>query len=142
MIYTPLTKRAMKIAFDAHKNQVDKNGMPYIYHPIHLAEQMNDEATTCVSLLHDVIEDADITIESLIEEGFNDEIIVAIALMTHDETVTYMDYVKMIKYNPIAKIVKLADLKHNSDLSRLDNVDEKAIKRVAKYKKAIEILSL
>ena len=140
MVYTTLTKKAMKISFKAHKNQTDKNGMPYIFHPIHLAEQMTDEKTICVALLHDVVEDTDITFEELENEGFSEDIIDALKLMTHDDSVPYMDYVKEIKTNRIATTVKIADLKHNSDLTRLDIVDEKAIKRVDKYKKAIELL--
>lgn len=140
MIYTELTKKAMKIAFKAHRDQVDKSGMPYIYHPIHLAEQMKDEKTTCVALLHDVMEDTDITFEQLAAEGFSDNILEALKLMTHDEAVPYMEYVKNIKNNPIAKTVKLADLKHNSDLTRLDTVDEIDLKRVKKYEEAIELL--
>lgn len=141
MIYTALTKKAMRIAFEAHKDQTDKNGMPYIYHPIHLAEQMSDELTTCVALLHDVIEDTDMTFEQLEAAGFGAEIIAALRLMTHDEDVPYMDYVAEIKKNAIATKVKLADLKHNSDLSRLDYVDEKAIIRAEKYRKAIDLLT-
>ena len=141
MLYTPLTKKAMRIAFAAHKEQTDKNGMPYIYHPVHLAEQMTDESTVCVALLHDVIEDTDMTLEQLQAEGFTPEIIAALRLMTHDESVPYMDYVAQIKTNPIAAAVKLADLKHNSDLTRLDHVDEYALARAEKYKKAIAILT-
>ena len=141
MIYTKLTKKAMKIAFNAHKEQVDKTGLPYIYHPIHLAEQMDDENTTCVALLHDVGEDTEITFEDLEKEGFTKEIIEALKLMTHDDAIPYLEYVKEIKKNPIATAVKLADLNHNSDLTRLDVVDEKAKERVEKYKKAIEILT-
>lgn len=140
MIYTPLTKKAMKIAFEAHKEQIDKSGMPYIYHPIHLAEQMVDEATTCVALLHDVVEDTETTFEALEREGFTAEIIEALKLLTHNDAVPYMEYVVAIKNNPIAKTVKLADLAHNSDLTRLDVVDEKAVKRVEKYKQAMELL--
>lgn len=140
MLYTELTKKAMRISFEAHKNQVDKNGIPYVYHPIHLAEQMEDENTICVALLHDVVEDTDITFEELQKMGFNDVIITALKLMTHDEKVSYIDYVRVIKNNPTATKVKLADLKHNSDLTRLDVIDEKARKRVEKYKKAIELL--
>ena len=80
MIYTLLTKKAMKIAYDAHKGQFDKNGIPYIYHPIHLAEQMDDENTTCVALLHDVVEDTAITFEDLEKEGFTDKILEALKL--------------------------------------------------------------
>ena len=140
MIYTDLTKKALKISFNAHKNQVDKSGMPYVFHPFHLAEQMDDEYSVCVALLHDVVEDTDITVEELITKGFPKEVINAIELMTHSDSVPYLDYVKAIKNNPIACKVKLADLKHNSDLSRLDKIDDKALERVEKYKKAIEIL--
>lgn len=141
MIYTNLTKKAMKIAFNAHKEQVDKNDMPYIYHPVHLAEQMDSEEAICVALLHDVVEDTDITFEDLKEHGFSEEIINALQLMTHEDDVPYMEYVKKLKTNEIAKKVKLADLNHNSDLSRLDIIDEKALCRVEKYKKAIELLT-
>lgn len=140
MVYTTLTKKAMKICFEAHKNQRDKNGIPYIFHPIHLAEQMTDEDTICVALLHDVVEDTSITFEQLEIEGFSKDIIDALKLMTHDKSISYMDYVKEIKTNSIATAVKLADLKHNSDLTRLDVVDEKALKRAEKYKQAIELL--
>ena len=140
MLYTEQTKKAMKIAYNAHKDQTDKNGIPYIYHPIHLAEQMDDENTICVALLHDVVEDTDITLEELKSEGFHDEVIAALKLLTHDDKVPYMEYVRAVKENPIATKVKLADLRHNSDLTRLDIVDEKAVKRAEKYKEAINIL--
>jgi len=140
MIYTKLTKLAMRVAFDAHKEQTDKTGLPYIFHPFHLAEQMTDEVTACVALLHDVVEDTNITFDRLSELGFTNEIIEALKLLTHDDSVPYMDYVKEIAKNPIAKAVKLADLAHNSDLTRLDVVDEKALKRAEKYKQAMELL--
>lgn len=140
MIYTEQTKKAMRIAFEAHKNQLDKSGLPYIYHPIHLAEQMKDEQTTCIALLHDVVEDAGITFEQLYAEGFSDEIVAAIKLMTHDDSVPYMNYIKLISTNPLATAVKLADLRHNSDLTRLDTVDERARERAEKYRKAINLL--
>ena len=140
VIYTPITKKALKLCFEAHKKQVDKSGMPYVFHPFHLAEQMQTEETTVVALLHDLVEDADYTIEDLASMGFSKNITDAIALMTHADDVAYMDYVRRIKNNPIAKVVKLADLKHNSDLTRLDVVDEKALKRKEKYLKAIKIL--
>ena len=140
MIYTPKTKMALKLCFDAHKEQTDKSGMPYVFHPFHLAEQMKTEETTIVALLHDLIEDTDYTIEDLTSMGFDKTITDAIALMTHADDVEYMDYVRMIKDNPIAKAVKLADLRHNSDLTRLDTIDERALKRNEKYLKAIELL--
>lgn len=140
MIYTPITKKAMKLCFEAHKEQVDKSGLPYVFHPFHLAEQMQTEETTVVALLHDLVEDTDYTIEDLTGMEFSKNITDAIALMTHTADVAYMDYVRKIKNNPIAKAVKLADLKHNSDLTRLDVVDEKALNRREKYLKAIELL--
>ena len=140
MIYTPTTKKALKLCFEAHKEQVDKSGMPYVFHPFHLAEQMQTEETTIVALLHDLVEDTEYTIEDLVNMGFDKAITDAIALMTHTDDMDYMDYVRMIKENPIAKKVKLADLKHNSDLTRLDVVDEKALNRREKYLKAISLL--
>ena len=140
MLYTPLTKKALKLSFAAHKDQLDKSGMPYVYHPFHVAEQMETEETVAVALLHDVIEDTDYTLEDLKAMGFPDSVTEALALMTHDDSVPYLDYVANLKDNIIARAVKLADLRHNSDLSRLDKVDEKALERVEKYKNAIELL--
>lgn len=140
MIYTKMTKAALKLCFEAHKDQLDKSGMPYVFHPFHLAEQMKDEATTAVALLHDVVEDTDYTLEDLRAMGFTDEVVAAVALMTHADGVPYMDYVAEIKKNPIARAVKLADLRHNSDTSRLDVVTERDIAREAKYAEAIKLL--
>ena len=140
MIYTDKTKKAMKLCFEAHKNQVDKSGMPYVFHPFHVAEQMTDEATTIVALLHDVVEDTDYTLEDLAAEGFGKDILEAVALMTHEDDVPYLDYVAKLKDNPIARAVKLADLAHNSDLSRIGEVDEETRERLEKYQKAIALL--
>lgn len=140
MIYTELTKKALRLCFEAHKDQLDKSGLPYVFHPFHLAEQMDTEETVCVALLHDVVEDTDYTLEDLIAMGFPKPVTDALALMTHDENVPYLDYVAKLKDNPVARQVKLADLKHNSDLTRLDRIDEKALERVEKYRKAMELL--
>ena len=140
MLYTPLTKKALKLSFTAHKDQLDKSGMPYVYHPFHVAEQMETEETVVVALLHDVVEDTDYNLEDLKAMGFPDSVTEALALMTHDDSVPYLEYVAKLKDNPIARAVKLADLRHNSDLSRLDEVGEEALQRVKKYRKAIELL--
>lgn len=140
MIYTEMAKKALCLSFNAHKEQVDKSGTPYVYHPFHLAEQMDSKEAVAVALLHDVVEDTNYTIDDIISMGFPKSVTDALALMTHDESVPYMDYVAKIKSNTIAKAVKLADLRHNSDISRLDIVDEKAIKRLKKYAAAIELL--
>ena len=141
MIYTPLTKKAMILCFEAHKEQKDKSGLPYVHHPFHLAEQMTDEATTIVALLHDVVEDTSVTLEDLKNEGFPQEVVDAIALMTHNDGSPYMDYVARIKQNPIAKAVKLADLTHNSDVTRLDVVTDRDRERAKKYQAAMELLT-
>lgn len=141
MIYTPLTKKAMKLCFAAHKDQVDKSSLPYVFHPFHLAEQMTTEETTVVALLHDVVEDTSYSLEDIAAMGFPESITDALALLTHDDAVPYMEYVAAIRNNPIAKAVKLADLQHNSDLTRLDHVDTYALQRVEKYRKAIELLT-
>lgn len=140
MIYTQKTKQALKLCFKAHKEQIDKSGLPYVFHPFHLAEQMQTEETTIVALLHDVVEDTDYTIEDLKEMGFDKAVTDAVALMTHVDGVDYMDYVRAIKENPIAKAVKLADLKHNSDLTRMDIVDDKVLERRKKYLAALALL--
>ena len=141
MIYTPLTKKALKLCFDTHKDQVDKSGMPYVFHPFHLAEQMDDEMSTVCALLHDVVEDSEMTFDGLSDMGFPSEVIEVLRLLTHEDEVPYMDYVKNISLNPIAKKVKIADLLHNSDVSRLDFVDEYAVKRNQKYQEALRILT-
>lgn len=141
MIYTPNTKKALKLCFEAHKNQADKSGLPYVFHPFHVAEQMTVEKTTIVALLHDVIEDTSYTLQDLRNLGFDEDVLGALELMTHDKNVPYMDYVAKIKGNAIAKTVKLADLSHNSDLTRLDEINEAALNRVEKYKAAIKLLS-
>ena len=142
MIYTPLTNKAMKIAYNAHLGQLDYNGVPYIYHPMHLAEQMDDEISCCVALLHDTVEDTSVSLEDLRKE-FPASVTDAVALLTHENGTDYFDYVRAIKANPVAKKVKLADLAHNSDQSRCigsDLTQEKLEYWNNKYRKAKEIL--
>ena len=143
MIYTPLTKKALRLCFDAHKEQTDKTGVPYVFHPFHLAEQMTDEISTVCALLHDVVEDTEITLEDLSRMGFPAEVTDVLRLLTHDPAIPYFDYVRALSVNPIARKVKLADLAHNSDLSRMDasEIDDWARKRTQKYQTAIEMLS-
>lgn len=141
MLYTPLINKALIISFTAHKNQTDKNGIPYIYHPYHLAEQMDTEYEICTALLHDVIEDTNMTIQDLREEGFPDEIINAINVLTHRKNQPYTKYINNIKKNELAKKVKLADLKHNSDSTRITSLTEKDEARLRKYKNAINTLT-
>lgn len=143
MIYTELTKKAIQICFEIHKDQKDKGGLPYVLHPFHLAEQMDDEYSTCVALLHDTVEDSDDPTKTFefIANEFPLDVIATISLLTHKKGVPYMEYIEKIKSDPLATKVKLADLKHNSDLSRLNVVTEKDEKRAEKYKKAITVLT-
>jgi len=143
MIYTNLIKKALRIAFETHKDQFDKAGLPYIFHPFHLAEQMETEDEICVALLHDVVEDSDITFDDLRAHGFSSQVVDAVALLTHyvyHGDCHYMYYIRQIKTNPLATKVKLADLRHNSDITRLDEIDEKMKKLLEKYQSAIELL--
>ena len=142
MIYTELTNKALCIAYDAHAGQRDKCGAPYIFHPAHAAEQMDDEISTCVALLHDVVEDTDVTLEDLARE-FPPAVVEGVRLMTHDPAVDYLDYVRAIKSNPTAVKVKLADLAHNSDETRFAGTSvapEDLERRRRKYAAAREIL--
>ena len=142
MIYTELTKKAMRIAYDAHKDQVDKTGLPYIFHPYHIAEYMTDEISVCAALLHDVVEDTPLTFKDLASRGIPGEVIDIIRLLTHDTPVSYTEYIQNIKNsgNKVAIAVKLADLYHNSNVSRLIGMDEKTIPRLDKYESAIVLL--
>lgn len=140
MIYTKMTKKALIICYNAHLKQVDKAGLPYVFHPFHLAEQMNTEEETCVALLHDVVEDTNYSLDDLAKEGFNQYIIDALKLLTHNDDVPYMEYIHKIKNNPVARKVKLADLYHNSDLTRLDLTVDKIPLKLNLYHDAIKYL--
>ena len=142
MIYTEMTIKAIKVAYEAHLGQLDYNDVPYIFHPYHLAEQMDDEVSCTVALLHDVVEDTPITLSDL-EQIFPAQVVEIVRLLTHDEGVDYFDYIREIKKNPIATKVKLEDLKHNSDESRSigSNLsEEQLLYWKAKYAKAKVIL--
>lgn len=142
MIYTPLVYKAMHIAYNAHHGQLDKSGAPYIFHPIHLAEQMDDEASCCAALLHDVVEDTDVTLDDL-RKDFPEEIVEAVRLLTHEEGVPLEEYLITIRENPIALKVKLADNAHNGNQTRCCNgnvTEEKLAQWREKYAKARAIL--
>ncbi len=142
MLYTELTKKAMRIAYEAHKDQTDKVGVPYIFHPYHVAEQMKDELSVAAALLHDVVEDTPLTFEDLAQEGICEEVLDIVRLLTHEEDVGYMDYVQTIKdsRNERAIAIKLADLEHNSDTTRFKKLNEKALARIKKYEAARAVL--
>ena len=147
MIYTPLIQKAMKFAYDAHHGQTDQCGVPYIFHPFYVAElvsaAMPDEVSVCVALLHDVIEDTDVTLEQL-EQEFPGEISETVALLTHNSEDDYFDYVRNLKKSPVAVQVKAMDLSHNMDESRLVGMDSVTDEQKEwwhkKYDKALGIL--
>lgn len=143
MIYTPMTVKALRIAYSAHEGQVDHSNIPYIFHPYHLAEQMDDEISCTVALLHDIVEDTPVTLAEL-QSQFPEEVTEAVALLTHSPDTDYFDYIKTLKKNPVARKVKLADLAHNSDETRMADTcvprEELASHRV-KYEKARQLLT-
>lgn len=146
MFYSRLINKAIDISFSAHKDQKDKAGRPYFMHPMIVAMKMDSEYEICAALLHDVIEDARDSERRLeeIEREFPREVTEAVRVLTHDKHTDYLDYVREIKKNEIARKVKLADLNHNLDITRIqDNPKllEGFMRRRDKYMKAKKILS-
>lgn len=134
-------KMAEEFAEKKHFGQVDKAGVAYIEHPRAVAAKLDGEKEKIVAFLHDTVEDTDATVEE-IRTIFGDEIAEAVSCITHDKSVPYLEYIKKVKENELARKVKLADLSHNMDLTRIPEVTEIDRKRVEKrYKKAVEILS-
>lgn len=141
MLYTELTQKAMRICYDAHKDIFDKGGVPYVFHPFHVAEQMETEEEICTALLHDVLEDSEWTLAQLAAEGFPSPVLEALVLLTHNDGSPYLDYVRRLKYNPIAAKVKMADLRHNSTAGRIPRMTTRDQERLEKYRRAMEILT-
>ncbi len=135
-----LLERAIQIAVNAHAGQQGKDGSPYILHPLRLMMNMASEDEKIVAVLHDVVEDTNISFEDLREEGFSKHVIEALQLLTHESAVPYETYVEHLKSNPIAKAVKLADLEDNSDIRRLSGIEETDLQRLKKYHRAWMIL--
>lgn len=131
---------AQAIAIEAHDGQVDKAGRPYIEHPATVAAGVSGDIAKAVAWLHDVVEDTPLTFVDLEAAGIRPEVIAPLRLLTHDKSVPYLEYVAAIKADPAAREVKLADLRHNSDLSRLPCITEEDRERAAKYRRAIELL--
>lgn len=137
---SPQAQIAKKIATRAHAGQFDKAGRPYIEHPEHVAKDVCGDKAKALAWLHDVVEDTDTTFAELAATGIDDEVIEALRLLTHDESVPYFEYVNAIKSNALARTVKLSDLRHNSDLSRLKEITDWDLQRRDKYLQAIKIL--
>ena len=143
MFYSVLINKAIDLAYDAHHGQRDKAGRPYFLHPVMVAQKMDSEAEICAALLHDVVEDTGVTIDEL-REIFPPEVTEAVDVLTHRDGMKYEDYVRGINGNPIARKVKLADIAHNMDETRISGDDESRAKydeRRKKYELARKILT-
>ena len=136
-----LEELAFEIAKEAHAGQTDKAGLDYILHPLQVAAEMTTDEEKAVALLHDIIEDTDVTANELLAKGLPDNIVEAVKALTKKHNQNYAAYLAGVKKNRLATAVKLADLKHNSDLSRLEKITQKDRERAEKYRKAIEYLS-
>lgn len=134
-------ERALQIAVQAHAGQQDRNGAAYIFHPLRVMERCTRPEAKLLALLHDVVEDTAVTFEDLAAEGFAPELLATLRLLTHEEGVSYDDYITGILTDPLAVEVKLADLQDNSDIRRLQAVDEKVAERMKKYQKAWQRLT-
>jgi (p)ppGpp synthase/HD superfamily hydrolase len=135
--------KAIAIAAAAHADQTDSGGRPYILHALRVMTNLNttDEELMSIAVLHDVVEDTHWTIEDLKNEGFSARVLNGVALLTHDDAEPYMDYVQRISASHDATRVKLADLKDNSDITRLRGVREKDIERMKRYHFAFTFLT-
>lgn len=109
---------AIRIAVRAHEGQLDKNGAPYITHPLRVMDSVEGEAAKCAAVLHDVVEDTSVTLDDLRREGLPEAVLAAVQLVTHRKDQSYADYVISCKADPVARQVKLADLHDNSKLAR------------------------
>ena len=136
-------ERAIGLALEVHRGQIDKAGRPYILHPLRLMAAMTSEEARVVAVLHDVVEDSEATFEDLAALGLSEEALAALRLLTHDDDgseANYFAYIARIKANPLARAVKLADLADNLDVSRLPSLTERDSRRLNKYIKAREML--
>lgn len=139
--YCNLLNKAIVIAVQAHQGQLDKGKLPYINHPLFVMNNVSSTKEKIVAVLHDVLEDTTVTSEYLRSQGFDNEIVEALELLKHQRGVPYLDYINNLKGNKLASNVKIVDLNHNLDMSRLESISEKDIKRKEKYLKALEILT-
>ncbi|WP_315114108.1 GTP pyrophosphokinase [Clostridium intestinale] len=138
-----LLEKSIIIATTAHSGQFDKGGNPYILHPLRVMLSLDNDEDRIVGILHDVLEDTSITLRHLEDNGFLGEIEILDALVsiTRKSNESYKDFILRVKLNPIALRVKLADLKDNMNISRINSPTEKDFLRIEKYKKAYKLLT-
>jgi len=135
-------EKAIEIAVQAHKGVKDKAGNAYILHPIAIMNSLETEEEKIVGILHDVVEDSAWTFEKLKEEGFSDRIISGVRSVTKaSEDLDYFAFINRAKANDIGRKVKIADLNHNLDVTRLKELTHQDLLRINKYLKALEILT-
>ena len=133
--------RAIELAKQHHEGQTDKAGKPYIEHPLRVMNQVESEEEKIVAVLHDIVEDTDISLDDLRNEGFSEEVVSAVECLTKQDGENYDSYIERISFNPLAVKIKLADLEDNRDLTRLPEVTDKDLERLEKYDKALEKLT-
>lgn len=137
-----MMQRAIEIALDAHRNQKDKNGQPYILHVMRVGLRGRTDDEKIIGFLHDVVEDSHWTFEMLASEGFSEKILTALKCLTKkSEDEPYEEFISRVKTNQLAISVKLNDLEDNMDVRRMENVHEKDMKRLNKYLKAYKELA-
>lgn len=130
-----MLNKAVEIAHIAHDGQVDKGGSPYIGHPLRVMNNVETVEEKIVAVLHDAVEDSDLTLEDLSTAGFSEVIVEAIDAITKREGEKRQDYLKRVMNNEIALKVKIADITDNMDLSRISNPQERDYERIRIYKK-------
>ena len=135
-------ERAIALAAQAHEGQVDKAGAPYILHPIRMMLSVDTPEARVAAVLHDVVEDTPVSLEELRAEGFSEAVIGAVEALTKrlEEEDDYDAFIRRVAPNPLARQVKLADLRDNCDVSRIAQPTEKDWRRIEKYKRAIQYL--
>lgn len=131
---------AITIANQAHMEQLDKGDKPYILHPLRVMMNFEEEDKMIIAVLHDVMEDTNLSSGDLLDYGFNFEIIRTLVILTKRKNEPYMDYINRIKQNAVAIDVKIADLKDNMSLGRIVNPTIKDFQRNEKYQRALDIL--
>ena len=136
-----LEELAFEIAKTAHAGQTDKAGLDYILHPLQVAAEVTTDEEKAVALLHDIIEDTDVTASELLAKGLPDNVVEAVEALTKKHNQNYAAYLAGVKKNRLTNADKLADLKNNSDLSRMEKITQKDRDREEQYRQAIEYLS-
>lgn len=132
--------RAIQIAVKAHARQEDKAGEPYILHPLRLMLKMKTMPERLVAVLHDIVEDSAWSLDSLRSDGFPEAIVKAVDCLTRRDEESYEAFIERLSANPLARVVKIADLEDNMNLDRITNPSEKDVARCEKYREALRFL--